>query len=130
MTRVTKVKKNGLIAAVAIGAVVSSAVLASSAVQAAEEVNLYSYRQPFLIKPFLDVFTKQSGIKVNVVYAKKGMLQRLKAEGRNTPADAVLTVDISRLNALANAELLQPIKSSVLEKNVPAQYRHPDNRLW
>ena len=129
MTRLIKVKKNGLIAAVAIGAVVSSAVLASSAVQAAEEVNLYSYRQPFLIKPFLDVFTKQSGIKVNVVYAKKGMLQRLKAEGRNTPADAVLTVDISRLNALANAELLQPIKSSVLEKNVPAQYRHPDG-LW
>ncbi len=54
----------------------------------AEEVNLYSYRQPFLIQPFLDEFTKQTGIKVNVVYAQKVMLERLKAEGRNTPADA------------------------------------------
>ena len=57
---------------------------------AAEEVNLYSYRQPFLINQFLNQFTKQTGIKVNVVYAKKGMLERIKAEGRNTPADAVL----------------------------------------
>ena len=54
----------------------------------AEEVNLYSYRQPFLIQPFLDEFTKKTGIKVDVVYAQKGMLERLKAEGRNTPADA------------------------------------------
>lgn len=96
---------------------------------AAEEVNLYSYRQPFLIKPFLDEFTKETGIKVNVVFADKGMLERLKAEGRNTPADVVLTVDIARLSALANAEVLQPIESDVLEKNIPAQYRHPDG-LW
>jgi iron(III) transport system substrate-binding protein len=96
---------------------------------AAEEVNLYSYRQPFLIRPFLDEFTKETGIKVNVVYAQKGMLERLKAEGRNTPADVVLTVDVARLSALANAELLQPIKSKTLEKNIPAQYRRRDG-LW
>ena len=95
----------------------------------AEEVNLYSYRQPFLIQPFLDEFTKKTGIKVNVVYARKGMLQRLKAEGRNTPADAVLTVDISRLDALTNAELLQPVASPVLNRNIPAQYRHPQG-IW
>ncbi len=129
MTKVSKTKKFGVNTAVAVGAIMVTAFSAIPAVQAAEEVNLYSYRQPFLIKPFLDVFTERSGIKVNVVYAKKGMLQRLKAEGRNTPADAVLTVDISRLSALANAELLQPVKSPVLDKNVPAQYRHPDG-LW
>ena len=95
----------------------------------AEEVNLYSYRQPFLIQPFLDEFTRRTGIEVNVVYARKGMLQRLKAEGRNTPADAVLTVDISRLDALTNAELLQPVSSPVLDRNIPAQYRHPHG-LW
>ncbi len=95
----------------------------------AEEVNLYSYRQPFLIQPFLDEFTRQTGIKVNVVYAQKGMLQRLKAEGRNTPADAVLTVDISRLDALTDAELLQPVSSPVLDRNIPAKYRHPQG-LW
>ncbi|MGA0394340.1 MAG: iron ABC transporter substrate-binding protein, partial [Rhodospirillales bacterium] len=58
------------------------------------EINLYSYRQPFLIKPILDEFTKKTGIKVNVVYARKGMLERIKAEGKAGPADAVLTVDI------------------------------------
>ena len=77
MTSVNKLKKIGLIMAAAIGVVVSIAVTASSDVQTTEKVNLYSYRQPFLIKPFLDVFAKQTGIKVNVVYAKKGVLQRL-----------------------------------------------------
>jgi len=100
-----------------------------STVKANQVVNLYSYRQPFLIKPFLDEFSKETGIKVNVVFAKKGMLQRLKAEGVNSPADAVLTVDISRLDALREAKLLQPIKSIVLERNIPSQYRHPDG-LW
>ena len=100
-----------------------------NAALAAEEVNLYSYRQPFLINQFLNHFTEQTGIKVNVVYAKKGMLERIKAEGRNTPADAVLTVDISRLSALADANLLQPISSPILHKNIPPQFRHPDG-LW
>jgi iron(III) transport system substrate-binding protein len=97
--------------------------------QAAEVVNLYSYRQPFLINQFLKEFTKQTGIKVNVVFAQKGMLERLKAEGRNTPADAVLTVDIARLSAIAKADLLAPVSSPVLDKNIPAQYRHPQG-LW
>ena len=57
------------------------------------------------------------------------MLERLKAEGRNTPADAVLTVDIGRLSALAKADLLQPVTSKKLKENIPAQYRHPDG-LW
>ena len=96
---------------------------------AAEEVNLYSYRQPFLIEPFLKEFTKRTRIQVNVVFAKKGMLERLKREGRNTPADAILTTDISRLTAHAAAGLLQPIKSSVVEANVPPAYRDPAG-LW
>ena len=93
------------------------------------EVNLYSYRQPFLIQPMLDAFTKETGIKVNVVYAKKGMLERLKAEGENSPADAVLTADIGRLNDMVEAGVLQPVHSDALERNIPAQYRHPDG-LW
>jgi len=102
---------------------------ASSAAAGPAEVNLYSYRQPFLINPILDAFTKATGIKVNVVYAKDGVLERLKAEGANSPADAVLTVDIGRLNDLAEAGLLQSVKSPALEANVPAPYRHPDG-LW
>ncbi|MCD6076027.1 MAG: iron transporter substrate-binding protein, partial [Rhodospirillales bacterium] len=55
------------------------------------EVNLYSNRTPSLITPFLDEFTKQTKIKVNIVHAATGMMERLQAEGRNTPADVVLT---------------------------------------
>lgn len=93
------------------------------------EVNLYSYRQPFLIQSMLEAFTKETGIRVNVVYAEKGMLERLKAEGQNSPADAVLTADIGRLNDMVEAGVVQPVHSDVLERNVPAQYRHPDG-LW
>jgi len=93
------------------------------------EVNLYSYRQPFLIQPMLEAFTEETGIEVNVVYAEKGMLERLKAEGENSPADAVLTADIGRLNDMVEAGVLQPVHSDVLERNIPAQYRHPDG-LW
>lgn len=93
------------------------------------EVNLYSYRQPFLIQPILDAFTAETGITVNVVYAEKGMLERLKAEGDNSPADLVLTADVGRLNDMVEAGVVQPVSSPTLEANVPAQYRHPDG-LW
>jgi len=93
------------------------------------EVNLYSYRQPFLIQPILDAFTEQTGVKVNVVYAKSGMLERLKAEGDNSPADVVLTADVGRLNDMVEAGVLQPVSSAVLERNIPAQYRD-SNGLW
>ena len=113
------------------GLALSAAILTSGAasVSAADEVNLYSYRQPFLIKPMLAEFTKQSGIKVNVVYAKKGMLERIKAEGESTPADAVLTTDVGRLSDMVDAGVLSPVKSAIIEAAVPAQYRHPDG-LW
>ncbi len=107
-----------------------AAVLPTMAAFAAdEEVNLYSYRQPFLIQPLLDEFTRQSGIRVNVVFAKKGMLERIKAEGINSPADAVLSADIGRLTDMVDAGVLASVKSAVLDKNIPAQYRHPDG-LW
>lgn len=95
----------------------------------AGEVNVYSYRQEFLMRPFIDAFTKTTGIKVNIVFAKTGMLERLKAEGRNSPADLVLTEDVSRLDALVNADLVQPVTSPALLANIPLQYRHPRG-LW
>ncbi len=96
---------------------------------AAGEVNLYSERQPFLIKPLLEAFTDDTGIDVNMVYMKKGMLERLRAEGRNSPADAILTSDIGNLHNHAKAGLLQPVRSPVLEANIPARFRHPDG-VW
>ena len=95
---------------------------AAATSQAAGEVNLYSYRQEFLVRPFLEKFEADTGIKVNVVYASDGILERLKAEGANSPADVVLTVDVARLKAIADANLFQPVSSPVLKKNIPEQY--------
>lgn len=110
-------------------ALVTAAATAVPAGAGEAEVNLYSYRQPFLIQPMLNAFTEQTGIRVNVVYAEKGMLERLKAEGDNSPADAVLTADIGRLNDMVEAGVLQPVQSETLERNIPARYRHPEG-LW
>lgn len=101
----------------------------TAAAAGAAEVNLYSYRQPFLIEPVLDRFTAETGIDVNVVYAESGILERLRAEGANSPADVVLTSDVGRLDDLVEADLVQPVQSSTLEANIPAEYRHPDD-LW
>ena len=96
---------------------------------AQETVNLYSYRQAFLMKPLLDAFEKETGIKTNVVFASKGLAEKLKAEGANSPADAILVSDISRLIELEDAGLIQPVTSTRLSQNIPAAYRHPEN-LW
>lgn len=96
----------------------------------AEEVNVYSYRQPELIKPLTDAFTAETGIKVNVAYLQKGMIERLQAEGDRSPADVILTVDISRLAGVVNAGLTQPVESDTLNANVPADYRDPENHWF
>lgn len=112
-----------------IAAVAVSALLSTSPASASEEVNLYSYRQPFLIEPLLKSFTDDTGIKVNVVFAKKGMLEKIQAAGSNNPADAVLTVDIGRLYGLKQAGVLEPVKSDVLDANIPTHLRDPEG-LW
>lgn len=114
---------------VLLAAVAGLYLIGVGAAAAAEEVNLYSYRQPFLIKPFLDEFTKKTGIEANVVFVDKGMVKKIESEGRNTKADGVLTVDISRLKEHADAGQLQPVKSAVVEKNIPDYLRDPEG-LW
>jgi iron(III) transport system substrate-binding protein len=104
-------------------AVALSAMIATPALQAAEEVDIYSFRQAFLIKPLLDAFTEETGIKANVVFSKKGLLERIEHEGRNSPADILLTSDIGPLFDATEKGLLQPVKSELLEKNIPAKYR-------
>lgn len=96
----------------------------------ASEVNIYSHRQPFLLQPFLDAFTQKTGIQTNVVFAEKGLAQRLAAEGPASPADLVLTVDISRLSEYADLDLFQPVQSDVLTKAIPPHLRAPDNRWF
>ena len=95
----------------------------------ASEVNIYSHRQQFLLQPFLDKFTAQTGIKTNVVFASKGLAQRLEAEGPASPADLVLTVDISRLSDYAERGLFQPVESDILNAQIPSHLRSDDN-IW
>ena len=99
------------------------ALSAVSLAQGSGEVNIYSYRQTYLIEPLRKAFTDKTGIKTNVVFAKKGLIERIAAEGRNSPADILLTVDIGQLSDAANKDIAQPVTSSVLDRNIPAQYR-------
>ena len=96
----------------------------------ASEVNVYSYRKPQLIDPMFEVFTEQTGIKVNSVFAKKGMLERLKSEGRNSPADLVFTVDIGRLSDIKDAGLTQPVDRVQVNGNIPTHYRDPEGHWF
>jgi iron(III) transport system substrate-binding protein len=96
----------------------------------AEEVNIYSFRQAFLIEPIMEKFTQETGIKVNILFAKKGLIERVKREGELSPADLVLTTDISRLVTLTNQDLTQPVNSELLNENIPSQYRDPENQWF
>ena len=97
---------------------------------AADEVNVYSYRQPFLVEPMFEEFTKETGIKVKVLFAKKGLAEKLQQEGKLSPADVILTTDISRLVALTEKGLVQPLTSKVINANVPPQFRDSDNEWF
>ena len=96
----------------------------------AEEVNIYSHRQPELIQPLMDKFTEETGIAVNIAFVDKGMSERLKAEGDRSPADLVLTVDIGRLIELVAAGVTQAVDDPTLTANIPAEYRDPANHWF
>tara|TARA_Y100000766_G_C18790282_1_gene547865 strand:+ start:9 stop:1028 length:1020 start_codon:yes stop_codon:yes gene_type:complete len=96
----------------------------------AKEINIYSHRQPFLINPFLELFTNETGIKTNVIYSKKGLAQRLQSEGENSPADVILTVDIGRLYIYSDLKLLASIHSDKLIENIPSHLRSAENQWF
>ena len=106
------------------------ALISVAAPALAEEVNIYSHRQPELIQPLMDAFTAETGIAVNVAFVDKGMAERLVAEGDRSPADLVLTVDIARLTEIVAAGVTQAVTSPVLEANIPAEYRDAGNQWF
>ncbi|MFN0262521.1 Fe(3+) ABC transporter substrate-binding protein [Tepidamorphus sp. 3E244] len=117
--------------AVAAISAVSFAFLADAApASAAEEVNIYSYREPQLIKPLLDAFTEETGIQTNAVYIEKGLVARMEAEGENSPADVILTVDIGRLDEAEQAGVTQSIDDETINSNIPAEFRDPDGNWF
>lgn len=111
-------------------AIATLALVVPSAALAEGEVNIYSYRQEFLIRPLLDAFTKKTGVKANVLFASKGLIQRIKAEGSNSPADVLLTVDIGRLSSAVAEDIAQPVESEVLAEQIPVQFRGGDNKWF
>lgn len=109
---------------IAVAVVLSAAAFAAPPrADAADEVNIYSYRQPELIAPLLDAFTAETGIRTKVLFLDKGLEERIAAEGRNSPADVILTVDIGRLDAAKAAGVTQPVDEAAINAHVPAQYR-------
>ncbi|MGI9484153.1 MAG: Fe(3+) ABC transporter substrate-binding protein [Hyphomicrobiales bacterium] len=113
-----------------LAAVGTLAVAGSTPALAEGEVNVYSYRQPFLVEPLFKGFTEKTGIKVNTIFAKKGLIERMEAEGANSPADVLLTVDIGRLTKAVKTGVSQPASSEVMSQNIPATYRDPEGNWF
>jgi iron(III) transport system substrate-binding protein len=94
-----------------------------SAAHAAEKLNLYTTREPGLIKPLLEAFTRQTGVEVDSIFVRDGLAERLVAEGARSPADVLMTVDFGNLVDLVEKGLTQPVKSAVLDAAIPANLR-------
>lgn len=106
------------------GSVMAAAVSVPALAQG-NEVNIYSQRQNYLIQPLLDSFTKATGTQVKVIFAQNGLVERIAAEDKSSPADLLLTADIGFLTSAVQAGITQPIVSDVVAKNIPANYRDP-----
>ncbi|MCF3974132.1 extracellular solute-binding protein [Paracoccus salsus] len=107
-----------------------AALLGGTALPAlADEVNIYSHRQPELLKPLTDAFTEATGITVNTAFVDKGMVERLRAEGDRSPADLVMTVDVARLGEVKDAGVLQPVEDEALSV-IPQNLRDADNQWF
>lgn len=97
----------------------------------AADLVVYSARNEQLIKPLFDAYEKETGQHIKFITDKEGpLLQRLKAEGENSPADLLITVDAGNLWQASEEGLLKPIKSQVLIENIPAYLRDPNNRWF
>ncbi len=106
---------------------VSSSPWSGGGALAAEQINIYSFRQEVLLRPLLDEFTARTGIEVKLVSTKADvLLERLRREGENSPADILLTADAGRLYRAKQAGVLQPVGSVEIERLIPAQYRDAD----
>lgn len=101
---------------------------AQANVPAGGELTLYTTREVALVQPLLAAFTAKTGTKVNTVFVKDGLLERVKAEGARSPADLLMTVDVGNLIDLVEGGVTQPLKSSAVESAVPANLRAPDGQ--
>ncbi|MCP1198542.1 extracellular solute-binding protein [Notoacmeibacter sp. MSK16QG-6] len=108
----------------------SSAAMGAAHAADGETVNIYSYRQPDLIKPVLDAFTEETGIDTQVLFINKGLEERVQAEGENSPVDLILSTDISRLVNAKDMGITQPVDSEDLANSIPDEYRDEDGNWF
>lgn len=111
-------------------AITLAGLTAISGLAAATEVNLYTTREPGLIQPILDMFKKDTGIDVNTVFVKDGLLERVRAEGDKSPADLLMVVDIGNLIDLVQGGVTQAVKSDELSEVIPANLRDPEGQWF
>lgn len=109
---------------------VAAIALSSMPVLASGDVNIYSYREPKLMEPLLKAFTQKTGIAANMIFAGSGLVERMTAEGRNSPADVLLTNEFGLLVQAVDAGVTQPITSPALNANIPPAFRDPDGHWF
>lgn len=102
----------------------------ATAAPALAEVNIYSYRQPELIDPLLKAFTEETGIETNIAFISTGLVERLQAEGKRSPADVILTVSAARLAEAVEGGVTQPVDSEILTASIPEAFRDPGNQWF
>ncbi|WP_374302635.1 Fe(3+) ABC transporter substrate-binding protein [Paracoccus sp. (in: a-proteobacteria)] len=108
----------------------SAAILAATGIAHGQEVNLYTSREPGLVEPLLEAFTKSTGVKVNTVFLKDGLAERVASEGESSPADLLMAVDMGNLADLVDKGLTQPVESQVLTAAIPENLRDPGNQWF
>lgn len=121
MTCMKHINRRSKTASTLVAAVLAT--MAAGAVRAEGVVNIYSYREPALMKPLLDAFTARTRIRTNLVYGQDGLIERLAAEGANSPADVLLTVDIGRLTDAKAKGVSQPVTSANVLAGVSPEHR-------
>lgn len=108
----------------------ASILVLPSLAQAAEVVNVYSYRQPELTTPLFAEFTKQTGIEVKSIFAENGLVERLEQEGSLSPADVLMTADVGRLVSAADKGLAQVVDAPAIIGKIPANLRDAGNQWF
>lgn len=125
---INETRKTGLIWLILLATLIVSPHLATAG---KEEIVVYSARKEHLIKPLFDAYTEKTGVPIKYITGKEGaLLERLKAEGKNTPADMLITVDAGNLWHAAEQGVLQPLSSPVLDAAIPANLKDPQNRWF
>ena len=110
---------------------IGATIMAVATPALATELVVYSARADHLLKPIVEKYEQKTGTKIKLVNDKAGVLiERLKTEGANTPADLLITVDGGNLWQAAQAGIFRPINSSIIENNIPPQFQDPKNRWF